>query len=241
MAPKVYGFVPARGGSVEIPDKNLKEVGGKPLVVRAVETLKELSELAGVILSTDSERIAELGRAAGAMVPFLRPPHLSGPRSPVLAALNHALAELERTGIEVERFVMVQPTSPFVRPETVSAVLAHARRFDLPVVQTVSPVKEHPSWIRIPGRLRMYPFRPTFGSLRRQDLPPLVILNGAVNVYRSDVIREQKLPPYPGYFIIDRIEGFDVDDETDLTLARLLAADRERVARSVEEPANVPD
>ena len=118
---------------------------------------------------------------------------------------------------------MVQPTSPFVRPETVAAVLAHAEAHDLPVVQTVSPVKDHPYWVRVPAGTRMYPFHPTFGSLRRQDLPDLVVLNGAVNCYRADVIRTNELPGFPGFFRIDRWEGLDIDDEFDLRMAELLA------------------
>jgi CMP-N-acetylneuraminic acid synthetase len=70
----------------------------------------------------------------------------------------------------------------------------------------------------------MYPFHPTFGSLRRQDLPKLLVLNGAINIYRADVARTGELPPFPGFFEIDRIEGFDIDDAADLAIARRLAA-----------------
>ena len=79
MTSAAYGFVPARGRSEGIPDKNLKTLAGKPLVVRAIETLRRVPALEAVILSTDSEQIAALGRAAGAEVPFLRPTELATP------------------------------------------------------------------------------------------------------------------------------------------------------------------
>ena len=228
MAETAYGLVPARGGSIGIPDKNLKELAGKPLVVRAVETLLAVPELPTVILTTDSDRIAALGRQAGAEVPFLRPAALATPRSPVMEALAHALEFLERQGRRVDRIVMVQPTSPFVTPETVSAVLAHAVEHDLPLVQTVSPVSEHPYWVRVPAGKQMFPFHPTFGSLRRQDLPELVVLNGAVNCYHADVVRSGVLPSFPGYVCIDRRQGFDIDDAFDLHVAQLLAEANEK-------------
>lgn len=224
MGSHAIGFVPARGGSVAVPRKNLRAVGGKPLVVRAVETARSVPALASVILSTDDEEVAAAGRGAGAEVPFLRPPELATAEAPVLAALAHTVAWLDRDGRRAEWIVMVQPTSPFVRPATVAAALAHAQQHGLALVQTVSPVKEHPAWVRVPAGLTMSPFRAERGSLRRQDLPELFVLNGAVNVYRADAIRANALPAEPGFIVIDRREGFDIDDEFDLLVAQLLAA-----------------
>jgi len=227
MTEGVIGFVPARGGSKGIAAKNLSEVGGKPLVVRAVETLKAVEEIEKVVLSTDSEEIARAGKLAGAEVPFLRPKELSGDSSPVLDALHHALTFLESRGEKVRWIVMVQATSPFVKAQTVKAALRHAQEKDLPVVQSVSPVKEHPLWVRVPAGELMYPLLPHAGSLRRQDLPSLFVLNGAVNVYRADVVRSKRLPVLVGYLVIDRFEGFDIDDAFDLRIARLLAGAQE--------------
>jgi CMP-N-acetylneuraminic acid synthetase len=233
MTTGTLGFVPARGGSVGIRDKNLRPLAGKPLVARAVETLLAVPGLDGVLLSTDTEEIARAGREAGAEVPFLRPSELATPEASVLGALAHAVEHLEAQGRTVRWVVMVQPTSPFVRPATVRAIVEHAQERDLPLVQTVSPVKDHPYWVRVPAGDRMYPFHPAFGSIRRQDLPELLVLNGAVNVYRADTVRARSLPAFPGYYVIDRFEGFDIDDAFDLRLAELLAE------TAVREPAEV--
>lgn len=224
MPESIYGFVPARGGSQGLPGKNLKSLGGQPLVVRAIKKLRALPTLASVILSTDSPEIADLGRAAGAWVPFMRPAQLSGPEASVLDAIRHALAYLESQRRPADWVVMVQPTSPFVRPATIAAALEHAIAHDLPVVQTVSLVKEHPYWMRVLAGDHMQPFHPVVGSLRRQDLPPVHILNGAVNIYRTSALRASALVPPAGYFVIDRIEGFDIDEEDDFRLAELLLA-----------------
>ncbi len=224
MPETIYGFVPARGGSQGLPGKNLKVLGGRPLVVRAIEKLREVTRLEAVILSTDSEEIAALGREAGAWVPCMRPAHLAGAEASVLDAIRHTLDFLLSQRRPVDRIVMVQPTSPFVRPATIAAALEHAITHDLPVVQTVSPVKEHPYWMRVLAGDRMHPFHPAAGSLRRQDLPAIHILNGAVNIYRASALRAPVLPPLPGYFVIDRLEGFDIDDEEDWRMAELLVA-----------------
>ena len=131
MDGKIIGFVPARGGSKSILQKNLQVVGGKPLVVRAIETLRAVEEVEQVYLSTDSPCIAEVGEKAGAIVPFLRPKELASDESPVLEALHYTLVLLEKNGGPVDWIVMVQPTSPFVKPQTVSSVLKHAIRLSL--------------------------------------------------------------------------------------------------------------
>jgi CMP-N-acetylneuraminic acid synthetase len=233
MAHRAYGFVPARGGSTGIPGKNLRLLAGKSLVARAIETLRRVPGLSSVILSTDSDEIARAGREAGAEVPFRRPAELATAHASVIDAIAHALAWLDDHAGPADWIVMVQPTSPFVCAETVAAILDHAIKHNLAVVQSVSPVKDHPFWVRVPAGLTMRPFAPASGSLRRQDLPKLVVLNGAVNVYRADVIRAKALPECPGYYRIDRLEGLDIDEEFDLRIAELIAASNEAELRAL--------
>ncbi len=219
----VYGFVPARKGSEGVPNKNLRTLEGKTLVARAVETLRAAGRIERVILSTDHEAIAQEGRKAGAEVPFLRPPELATAASPVLSALQHALGFLQKQGREIDRFVMIQPSSPFVTTASVEAALERAQRLQAPLLQSVCTVKEHPYWVRVAAEEKLYPFHTAFGSLRRQDLPELFILNGAINIYATETIESGRLPAFPCYFTISRIEGIDIDDETDWKIARALA------------------
>lgn len=235
MAETVYGFVPARKGSQGILNKNLKRLGGLSLVARAIKTLRETPGIDRVILSTDCPKIAKEGKAGGAEAPFLRPAGMATATSPVLSAIHHTLGHFAQEGVAIDRLVMVQPTSPFITPDTVAAALKHAQDNGLPLVQTVSPVKDHPYWVRVPDGLQMFPYQATFGSLRRQDLPDVFVLNGAVNIYHAPTVLDNKLPSFPGYFLIDRIEGLDIDDETDWFMAEAIFQAR---ARQEEEQAS---
>lgn len=116
--------VPARGGSKGIPLKNLREVGGKPLVARVGDVLRELSWVDRAVVSTDHEEIARVAEAAGIAAPFRRPESLSGDRIGDVDVLLHALESMEQ--LDAKRYdivVMLQPTSPLRRAEDVTAAV----------------------------------------------------------------------------------------------------------------------
>lgn len=114
---RLLALVPARGGSKAIPGKNLKPLGGKPLIAWSADAAKASGLFEKVVLSTDSEDIAEAGRKAGLEVPFLRPPEISTDAAPMLPVIEHALAHYEKQGWVPDAVVLLQPTSPFRRPE----------------------------------------------------------------------------------------------------------------------------
>jgi len=114
---KVLGIIPARGGSKGIPDKNLRELAGKPLLAYTMEAAAASGVIDRLVLSTDSEEVAELGRNLGLEVPFMRPAELAGDESPMLGVLQHAVAELEKTAWRPEIIVLLQPTSPLRKAE----------------------------------------------------------------------------------------------------------------------------
>jgi CMP-N,N'-diacetyllegionaminic acid synthase len=91
---KVFGLIPARGGSKGIPRKNIKLIGGKPLIVWTIEAALRSSKLDGVVVSTDDAEIAEVARCAGAQVPFMRPAELAQDHTPGLDPVIHALDQL---------------------------------------------------------------------------------------------------------------------------------------------------
>lgn len=113
----VLGIIPARGGSKGIPDKNLRELAGKALLAYTLEAANASDVIDRLVLSTDSQAIAELGRKLGLEVPFMRPAELAGDESPMLGVLQHAVAQVESTGWRPDIVVLLQPTSPLRRPE----------------------------------------------------------------------------------------------------------------------------
>jgi len=113
----VLGIIPARGGSKGIPHKNLRPLAGKPLLAYTVDSAKASGVIDKLVLSTDSEPIANLGRRLGLEVPFIRPPSLATDETPMLAVVLHTVNELSRNTRVPEIVVLLQPTSPLRSPE----------------------------------------------------------------------------------------------------------------------------
>lgn len=113
---RVVAIIPARGGSKGVPGKNLRRVGGVPLVARAVAACRRSRFIDEVYVSTDDPEIAEIGRAAGSRV-IERPPTIAGDLASSESALLHALEELAANGHTPDVLVFVQCTSPFIQPE----------------------------------------------------------------------------------------------------------------------------
>lgn len=116
-------IIPARGGSKGVPRKNLRRVGGVPLVVRAIHSAQQAERVDRVIVSTDDIEIADISRAAGAEV-VDRPAALSGDLASSETALLHAIDEVERAGATVQTVVFLQATSPFIASSGIDDALA---------------------------------------------------------------------------------------------------------------------
>ena len=110
---RVLGIIPARAGSKGIPKKNIRILGDKPLLAYTVEAANKTAIFDRIILSTDSEEIAEVGKELGAEVPFLRPEELSKDETPMLPVLQHTISHCLNEGCKVDYICILQPTAPF--------------------------------------------------------------------------------------------------------------------------------
>jgi len=115
--------MPARGGSKGIPNRNLMPIDGRPLLAYTADAARHSSRLSRTILGTDDQRIAEVARALGIEVSFLRPGALAADNTPMLPLLRHALDAMRGGGFETDGMVLLQPTSPFRRGEHIDAAL----------------------------------------------------------------------------------------------------------------------
>ncbi|MBI4583501.1 MAG: acylneuraminate cytidylyltransferase family protein [Planctomycetes bacterium] len=220
-------LIPARGGSKGIPDKNLREVGGLSLVARAVRKAKAARSVARVLVSTDSEAIAQAALEEGAEAPFLRPCELARddtPTSEVLAHAWHYLRERESFRRPVEGLALLQPTSPFLKSESIDHALDIFCRSGARILKAIRAVKDHPAWMvqKTEGGF-LSPYLP--GSpRRRQDLERLFIPCGALYLYRREVLNHPEDHPKTAWLELPWPESLDVDDPGDLVVAELLAA-----------------
>lgn len=189
------GLIPARGGSTRIPRKNVRLLAGKPLLHYTVESARQARRLTSVVLSTDDEEIAELGRRLGLDVPFMRPADLAAPDTPMLATVQHAVRFLESAGRRVDAVCLLQPTSPLRTARQIDDCieLLESSIFDAVVTVTAIPVEYHPDWSYrrcADGTLQLWN-GDRDPVARRQDLSPAYCRSGDVYVTRRDVVMER--------------------------------------------------
>lgn len=172
---RLLGIIPARGGSKGIPGKNIRLLGGKPLLAYTALAAQAAGICTRLILSTDDEEIARAGRDWNVEVPFLRPPELARDDTPMLPVLQHAVQEMRARGFQPDAIVILQPTAPFRRPEDLREAFEIFKSDPaIDSVVSVEPVPDHysPHFVLKIEADRLLPF--IEGGLkitRRQDAP----------------------------------------------------------------------
>lgn len=228
---RVLGLVLARGGSKSIPRKNIKPLFGKPLIAYTIERGRASRYIDRLILSTDDEEIAEVGRTYGAETPFVRPKELALDATPDYPVFVHALEWLKaREGWTPEFVVHLRPTHPFRKTEHIDqGIEMLAAREDADAVWTVGlpPVTPYKMFqvgadgflnpaLTIPGEREAF-------NWPRQKLPKVWNHYGQVDVARYRTIMEKK--SMCGENILPLFlegEPFDIDSPIDWEFAEFL-------------------
>jgi CMP-N-acetylneuraminic acid synthetase len=217
-------LITARGGSKRVPGKNLRLLGGKPLIAWTVEAALGAKTISRVLVSTDDEMIAEAAARAGAEVPFLRPAALSGDTSPHYDVVAHALDWLEHEeGQSPQLLCLLQPTSPLRASSDIDGLIGLVKTSDADSGFTVSKVPVHPAYMyRLDAEGRSTSYLPAQDKyLRSQDLETLYYVNGAAYVLRPATFRRRRsiLGDRPVSYIMPPERAVDIDEEYDLVLA----------------------
>ena len=187
-----------------------------------------------VIVSTDSEEVAEIARHYGAEVPFLRPALFASDTSPDIEWLEYTLAELQRHGRSWDAFGLLRPTSPFRTADTIRRAWARFTAQDgVDSLRAVEKCAQHPGKMWVLRGERMLPLLPyenngvPWHSTPYQALPPVYVQNASLEIAWTRVVLEQRslagevLVP----FVTEGYEGFDINDPTDWMVAERLLAD----------------
>lgn len=223
-SPEYVALIPARGGSKGIYLKNLREVGGVPLLALAVRRARACPLLSRVIVSTDDEDLARCALEEGAEVPGMRPAELAGDETPMAAVVDHCWREhLGGAAGGVRALVLLQPSSPFLRPSTITRAIEQFSRDSISVLKAVRRVREHPSWMLRSDGDALVPFLETPPG-RRQDLEDLYIPCGALYIYGADHLENPGAQAPSSHVEIDWPEALDIDETEDLLVAQCLAA-----------------
>lgn len=224
----VFALVTARGGSKGVPNKNIRLLGGKPLILWTIETARQSKGIDRILLSTEDEEIARIGRDAGVEVPFKRPAELAGDESSHVDVVLHALRWLkDNEGSLPEYLLLLQPTSPFRTPQDIEAAIDLAVQPPRsPAVVSVCDCIHHPYWARrvLPdGTLQDF-LSLDLKDQRRQAFPKAYALNGAIylNQVESFLRTRSFIPRGTRAYIMPAERSLDIDTLWDFHIAELL-------------------
>jgi CMP-N,N'-diacetyllegionaminic acid synthase len=188
---RILALIPARGGSKRLPGKNIRELGGKSLIVWSIDVARGVPEICDILVSTDDPAIARVSTQAGALVPWLRTAELATDTASSVDVAIHALDWYEAETGAVDGLLLLQPTSPFRTEETVRKGIEQFRQNGRQSVLGVSPVQTHPLWTFKVSGGHLVPFFDANGlDLRSQDLPPAYVVNGSFYLIASNALRE---------------------------------------------------
>jgi len=216
---KVLGLVPARGGSKGVPHKNIRLLCGRPLLQYTAEAALSATRLTRVILTTEDEEVARVGRECGLEVPFLRPASLAEDKTPMLPVVQHALNWFEERGQHFDAVCLLQPTNPLRTPAVIDSCIELFERSDADTVFTVLavPAEHNPHWTYLKnadGTLRLSTGE-AMPIARRQDLPEAFHREGSVYVTRRQVVLEENS------LYGKRVCGFPLDSQQSVNIDTL--------------------
>ena len=221
---KILALIPARGGSKGLPGKNIKVLLGRPLIAWAIESAKKNKYIDRIIVSTDSEDIAEISKKYGAEVPFIRPEYLALDKSKMIDIIIYALNYLEEKGDCYDLVLLLQPTSPLriARDIDESIKLLFTKRAK--AVVSVSQINHY--WSNtLPENGCMKDFlKPELLNKNRQELPILYEINGAIYLAYCRYLKKNNSffgnETYAYKMPVER--SIDIDTEFDFKIAQFL-------------------
>ncbi len=189
---KILGLIPARGGSKGIPGKNIRLLGGMPLLQYTYEAGRKSGKLSALILSSDDPEIIAVAKNIGLEVPFVRPAELSGDATTSLEVILHALESVEEKGEAYDAVCLLQPTTPFRREGLIDAAIEKFINggYDSLVSVREVPAEFNPHWVfEQDGELLKVATGEEQIITRRQDLPRAYHRDGAIYLTRTKVLK----------------------------------------------------
>jgi CMP-N-acetylneuraminic acid synthetase len=242
-SPSAVALIPARQGSKRVPGKNVRLLNGHPTLAYTIVPALDSGVFESVVVSTDSEEIAEMARHYGAEVPFLRPTAFASDTSPDIEWLDYTLRTMAARGRRWDAFSLLRPTSPFRSAETIRRAWAlFAAQLGVDSLRAIEKCAQHPGKMWVVRGERMFPLLPftsratdatgsatelPWHSTPYQALPPVYVQNASLEIAWTRVVLERGsiagdvlLP-----FVTEGYEGFDINDPTDWMVAERLVAD----------------
>ena len=216
---KYISIIPARGGSKGVPGKNTRTLAGKPLIAWSIESSLSCGLISKTIVSTDDLCIADIAKRYGAEVPFMRPHELAKDETATEPVLKHTLEWLQNNGYSVNAFILMQPTSPFRKKNTISDAI---KKFETQNLNSLLSVckNNHFFWKNVNKPQSLYDYR---NRPRRQDIQEderWYKETGSIYITRADAFMRQgnRLCEPIGIYVMDDEEGYEIDTVTDFCI-----------------------
>ena len=231
-AMSVVALICARGGSRGVPGKNIRMLAGRPLIGWAIEQASAVSRVSRVIVSTDSEEIAGVARAAGAEVPFRRPAELAGDTASEWLVWRHALAFLKETAGAYPHALLVTPaTAPLRSVDDLDSCLNEYERGESDIVVTVTDAHRSPYFnqvtVREDGSVGLV-IPSSHDIVRRQDAPVVYDMTTVGYVARPEFVMstERMFDGRVRRVYVPPARALDIDTPLDFVIAEALMAAR---------------
>jgi CMP-N-acetylneuraminic acid synthetase len=249
---KILGIIPARGGSKRVPRKNIRLLGGKPLICWVIEAARQVSQINRLVVSSDDDEVLEIAKSYDEKLPLRRPVEISTDTSLAIEYIKHALGvietmqkparskgemqkparskgEIDVDSVEPTRFdavVILQPSSPLTLPEDISATIELLKRTNADTAVSVVQLEHaiHPLKLKVMRGDKLLPyFEEERGRMAEHELPKLFVRNCAVYATRRETIeRNQIIGTDCRGYIMPRERSVDINDEMDFMFAEFL-------------------
>ncbi len=224
---KILALIPARSGSKGIKDKNIKKLNGKPLLAYTIEAAKKSNVCDDIIVSTDSEKIAEIAKLYGASVPFLRSKKNSDDESKTIDAVVEVVEQLKRLDKFYDVLILLQPTSPLRSSNDIVNCLNVFLEYNMKGIVSICEATEHPILFRELKEGRLSKYNNTNSTVRRQEFEKLYRVNGAIYInLLSDINKDLSFNDNENGYIMSIDSSIDIDTELDFEFAEFLIKKR---------------
>ena len=222
LVSKYLAIIPARGGSKRLPNKNILNLNGKPLVAWSIEAAKKSKYIDEIVVSSDSNEILEIAQKYNVKT-IKRPDELATDTASSVDVVKHVAENYPG----YEYVVLLQPTSPLRNKKHIDEAIELLEKKNADAIISVCEMDHSPLWSNtLPESLSMKNFlREDVKNKRSQDLPTYYRLNGAIYICKTDRLLEQNtffIKDNIFAYIMDRKSSVDIDDEIDFKLAEVL-------------------
>lgn len=211
-----------------MPGKNIKKIGGKPMIAHAISAARGSKYIDRVIVSTDDKNIIRVAKKYGAEVPFVRPAELASDTATTISVLKHAVDFYQKKlKFKPDLIILIQPTNPLVKSEDINGTIEKIISTHTNSCFTVSEINQRPEWMYHIGdkKPKLFLSHGNPETKRSQDLPKLAIINGAVYATKYNTLMKRSLisdPKNTGIYLMPKERSVDIDDYFDFKIAKAL-------------------